>query len=169
MANTPLSRRTVLSATAGQALRHMVPGLDALAPGVSDAAKVADIVPEVAKAVAPAMPMTIQGVIARAAKMGLDEDETIQVLEKMGVANESDVMYMMPTVRNPYDFIDTLGEADRMTPASAMSHLLNEDIGSPLMSMRRPLREIRRENPELYNDLKGAAREIADYSSEYFE
>jgi len=169
VANTPLTRRTVLSATAGQALRHMIPGLDSLAPGVGDIAKVADIVPEVAKAVAPAMPMTIQGVIARAAKMGLDEDETIEMLEKIGIANESDVMYMMPTVRNPYDFIDTLGEAKRMTPASAMSHLLNEDIGSPLMSMRRPLREIRRENPELYDDLKGAAREISDYSSEYFE
>lgn len=158
---TPISRRTLLQGAASQAVQGMIP------KGLLPAAPVAQAVEAVSKAAAPAaaaMPTTLQGLIARAAKMGLDEDDTIKMLEKMGY-DESDVTYMLSPMRNPYDFYEDLGE-EAMNPARAMSNLINHDINSPTMSLRGPLREIRRENPDMYDELKQTARDISQYGDE---
>jgi hypothetical protein len=34
------------------------------------------------------------------------------------------------------------------------------------MSLRRPLRDIRRENPDMYDELKQVARDISEYGFE---
>jgi hypothetical protein len=163
---TPVSRRTVLKSAAGQAMQGVLP--QSMVPTPSVAGLVGSAAQTVAKAAAPtaaAMPITLQGLIARAAKMGLDEDDTIKMLENMGVANEYDVMYMLPSMRNPYDFYEDLGE-ESMSAARAMSNLINHDINSPAMSLRGPLREIRRENPGMYDELKQTARDISQYGYE---
>jgi hypothetical protein len=103
-------------------------------------------------------------VIARAARMGLDEDQTVALLKKMDMADEDDVLYMMSPMRNPYDFYEDLGE-EFITPLQAMANLINENAAKP-MAMRGPLREIKRENPAMFKELKQASRDIAEYGLE---
>jgi hypothetical protein len=47
-----------------------------------------------------------------------------------------------------------------------MKNLINDDIDAPVMSLRGPLREIRRENPDMYEELKQTARDISEYGFE---
>ena len=160
ISETPMSRREVLQSAAGQAMRGVLPDLG----GLSSLGNVAKAV-ESASAPVPAMPQTLQGLIAHFAKKGFNEDETIKMLEKMGEANENDVMYMLPAMRNPYDFVDDLGE-EAMKPSRALGNLINSDIHASPMTMRGPLREIKRENPDMYKDLIRAARDISEYGFE---
>lgn len=162
---TPVSRRTVLKSAAGQAMQGVLPkgALPSIAE-VVPAAPALRAAETVAQAAAPALPLTLQGLIARAAKMGLDEDETIKFLEKAGW-DEYDALYMLGPMRNPYDFYEDFGE-EAMSPARAMKNLINDDIDAPVMSLRGPLREIRRENPDMYEELKQTARDISEYGFE---
>jgi hypothetical protein len=159
ISETPVSRREVLKSAAGQAVRGVLPDLGAL----STMGNVAKAVESVPKAV-PAMPETLQGLIAHFAKKGLDEDDTIRMLEKLG-HDEDDVLYMLNPMRNPDEFISDLGE-EAMSPARALSNLINSGTNKPPMTMRGPLREIKRENPAMYNDLLRAARDISEYGFE---
>lgn len=160
VSETPMTRREVLQTAAGQAMRGMLPDLG----GLSAMGNVAKAVESVPKSV-PVMPQTLQGLIAHFAKKGLDEDDTIRMLEKMGVADEDDVMYMLSPMRNPDEFVADLGE-EAMTPSRALSNLINTGTNKPPMTMRGPLREIKRENPAMYNDLIRAARDISEYGFE---
>lgn len=166
IAETPLSRRQVLKTAASQAAQSVLPVGDiAKLVGAPAVTSPVGAIAQAAKAAMPLVPMTVQGVIARAAKMGLNEDETVALLKKMGMADEADVQYMLPTMRSPYDFYEDLGIGE-MSRARAMANLINEDLTKP-MAMRGPLREIRRENPAMYQELKRAAQDIADYGQEF--
>lgn len=159
IAETPMSRREVLQSAAGQALRGALPDLGGLG-GLGNVAKALESV----SAPVPAMPQTLQGLIAHFAKKGLDEDDTIKMLEKLGY-DEDDVMYMLNPMRNPDEFVTDLGE-EAMTPSRALSNLINSGTNEPPMTMRGPLREIKRENPSMYDDLIRAARDISEYGFE---
>jgi len=160
LSETPMSRREVLQSAAGQVMRGVLPDMGGLG-AVGDVAKaVESAVPKAASA----MPETLQGLIAHYAKKGLDEDATIKKLEKLGY-DEDDVMYMLNPMRNPDEFVADLGE-EAMTPSYALSNLINSGIDKPPMTMRGPLREIKRENPAMYNDLLRAARDISEYGFE---
>jgi hypothetical protein len=160
LSETPMSRREVLKSTAGQALRGVLPDLG----GLSAMGNVAKVVESAVPKAASVMPETLQGLIAHFAKKGLDEDDTIKMLEKLGY-DEDDVMYMLNPMRNPDEFISDLGE-DAMSPARALSNLINSGTDKQPMTMRGPLREIKRENPAMYNDLIRAARDISEYGFE---
>lgn len=159
ISETPMTRREVLQSAAGQAMRGALPDLGAL----SSLGNVAKAVESVPKAM-PVMPETLQGLIAHFAKKGLDEDDTIRMLEKLG-HDEDDVMFMLNPMRNPDEFVADFGE-DAMKPSRALSNLINHGVGESPMTMRGPLREIKRENPAMYNDLIRAARDISEYGFE---
>jgi hypothetical protein len=191
VAGTPLSRRTVLSATAGQALRHMIPGLDDLAPGVGDIAKVADTV---VKAAAPAA-MTadmIPGFMLSAMKAGASKDDALKmVMDRFKLQRpyaDSDRFIMSPDnpVMDPltgkpsaYPFqLDTLYDTLRdplfasgekefiepLRPTDALKNLLsssNIDFDTPPMKLRGALRSMKEADPDRYRGLIEHAR---DYS-----
>jgi hypothetical protein len=158
LSETPLSRREVLKTAAGQALRGALPDLGGLG-ALGNVAKAAKSV-----AAPAAMPETLQGLIAHFAKKGFDEDETIRMLEKLG-HDEDDVLYMLNPMRNPVEYVADLGE-EAMTPSRALSNLINSGTDEPPMAMRGPLREIKRENPDMYKELIRAARDISEYGFE---
>lgn len=166
---TPVSRRTVLKTAGSQVAQSMLPMGDLMklagAPAVTSPVGAIAQATKAARPTVPLVPLTAQGVIARAARMGLDEDETIALLEKMNVADEYDVLYMMPGMRNPYDFYEDFG-SEQMSRARALANLINTDMNKP-MQMRGPLREIKRENPDMYKELKEAAQDIYDYGQEF--
>lgn len=165
LVETPMSRRTVLKTAGSQAMQSMLPMGDMIkAAGIANPVSAAMNVAKEAAPVMPLVPMTLQGVIARAARMGLDEDQTVALLKKMDMADEDDVLYMMSPMRNPYDFYEDLGE-EFITPLQAMANLINENAAKP-MAMRGPLREIKRENPAMFKELKQASRDIAEYGLE---
>lgn len=163
---TPVSRRTVLKTAGSQVAQNVLPMGDLMklagAPAVTSPV---GAIAQATQSAMPLVPMTVQGLIARAAKMGLDEDQTIALLEKMGAASADDVQYMLPVMRKPYDFYEDLG-VEQMSRAKAMANLINEDLTRP-MAMRGPLREIKRENPDMYKELKQAAQDIYDYGQEF--
>lgn len=159
IAETPVSRREILQSMAGQAMRGVLPDMG----GLGALGKVAQAAESVAPPV-PAMPQTLQGLIAHFAKKGLDGDDTIKMLEELGY-DEDDVLYMLSPMRNPEEFVADLGE-ESMTPARALSNLINTGIDKPAMSMRGPLREIKRENPDMYEHLLRTARDISEYGFE---
>jgi hypothetical protein len=163
---TPVSRRTVLKTAGSQVAQSMLPMGDLMklagAPAVTSPV---GAIAQATQSAMPLVPMTVQGLIARAAKMGLDEDQTIALLEKMGAASADDVQFMLPVMRKPYDFYEDLGD-EQMSRAKALANLINTDMNKP-MQMRGPLREIKRENPDMYKELKEAAQDIYDYGQEF--
>lgn len=134
VANTPLSRRTVLSATAGQALRHMIPGLDALAPGMGDVAKVADIAKvadTVTNVAAPAVMTTdmIPGFMLSVMKAGASKDDALKmVMDKFKLQRPvADHDRFLPTLENP--IIDPV--TGKPTEKDFMLDMLYDTLGDP--------------------------------------
>ena len=163
VANTPLSRRTVLAATAGQALRHMIPGLDALAPGVGDVAKVADTV---VKAAAPAFTMEmVPALVGEAIRRGMSEKQAVAHVRSLVPAAEDkfelDDLYQL--YKNPETFN---AEDDLLRPGDVMRGYLGGAEEAPLMSMRPQIREMRQRAPGVYDDLKQYSRDISESSIE---
>lgn len=161
IAEMPVSRRTLFKGVGSQALQSMLP-----ARGIMQALSPTNVAKEViGEAVRPAGPTTMQGIIAQAARMGLDDEQTLKLLRTLGPGAESDALYMIDTLRRPMDFVGDLGE-EAVGRGRAMANLLGTDVQRP-MQMRGPLREIRRENPEMYEELRQVARDVADYGHEF--
>lgn len=163
--NLPMSRRDVLRAGAGQAMSAMAPrgALGALAKAATSPAGVVEQVSKTDMGGGTGI-MTVPGAIARAISMGLDEDQTIDMLKRMDLADESDVMYNLPVMMNPLDFQVNIGdEFGLMGPREALGQMLGTGSG---LDIRKSLREIMRENPDLYDRLKEVARDISDLSTE---
>jgi hypothetical protein len=161
IAEMPVSRRTLFKGAGSQALQSMLP-----ARGIVQALSPTNVAKEViGEAVRPAGPTTMQGIIAQAARMGLDDEQTLKLLRTLGPGAESDALYMIDTLRRPMDFVGDLGE-EAVGRGRAMANLLGTDVQRP-MQMRGPLREIRRENPEMYEELRQVARDVADYGHEF--
>jgi hypothetical protein len=161
LSETPMTRREVLQTAAGQAMRGVLPELG----GLGSIGNVAKAVESVAPKAAPVLPQTLQGLIAHFAKKGLDEDDTIKKLEKLGY-DEDDVLYMLHPMRNPEEYLVDYFDGESKAPTYVLSNLINTGFDKPPMTMRGPLREIKRENPAMYNDLIRIARDISEYGFE---
>jgi hypothetical protein len=74
LTETPMSRRLVLQAAAGQTLRGALPGVGDVVPGVGDVAK---IVESVATPGLAATKANIPGLVAMAMKQGMNADEAV--------------------------------------------------------------------------------------------
>lgn len=156
--NIPMSRRDVLRAGAGQAMSAMAPrgALGALARTTGSPMSLAR---EVTK---PAGVSTLQGLIAQALARGLPESEMV----RKGMAlrpdmNEFEIQYLSDLMRSPDDFTHEFGP-DR-GPLGNIRQMLDVPEGS---SIKSALREIRDADPEMYAELKRAARDITDLSLE---
>jgi len=163
IANAPLSRRTVLSATAGQALRNLIPGLDDLAPGVGDVAKVANTV---VKAAAPVFTMDmVPALIGEAIRKGMSEKQAVAHVRSLVPAAEDKFMLddLYQLYKNPETFN---AEDDLLRPGDVMRGYLGGAEEAPLMSMRPQIREMRQRAPDVYDDLKQYSRDISGSSIE---
>lgn len=164
--NIPMSRRDVLRAGAGQAINAMAPrgALGALAKAATSPVGVAEQAISPGSGAGALGLSTIPGVIAKAMSMGLDEDQTIALLKRLDLADESDVMYTLPVMKNPLDFSVNIGdEMQHLGPREALGQMIGTGSG---LDIRKSLREIARENPDLYEQLKEVARDISDLSME---
>jgi hypothetical protein len=163
--NIPMSRRDVLRAGAGQAMSAMAPR-GAMGALMKAAGSPAELMKQAVTAptAGAGQAMTIPGAIAKAISMGLDEDQTIDMLKRLDLADEMDVIHTLPIMRNPIDFQVNIGdEFELMGPREALSQMIGTDSG---LDIRQSLREISRENPKLYDQLKKVARDISDLSME---
>ena len=163
--NIPMSRRDVLRTGLGQAASAMAPR-GAMGALMKAAGSPASLMKQAVTAptTGAGQAMTIPGAIAKAISMGLDEDQTIDMLKRLDLADEMDVIQTLPIMRNPIDFQVNIGdEFESMGPREAPSQMIGTDSG---LDIRQSLREISRENPELYDQLKKVARDISDLSME---
>lgn len=163
--NIPMSRRDVLRTGLGQAASAMAPR-GAMGALMKAAGSPASLMKQAVTAptTGAGQAMTIPGAIAKAISMGLDEDQTIDMLKRLDLADEMDVIHTLPIMRNPIDFQVNIGrEFESMGPREALSQMIGTD---PSLDIRKSLREISRENPKLYSQLKEVARDISDLSME---
>lgn len=188
VANAPMSRRAVLQTAAGQALRHAVPGLNDMLPGVGDVAKIIEPV-----APASASVDMIPAFIMNAMRQGMSKDEAIKAtMERFKLSQPhpmSDSFVMDPShpVVDPmtgkpvphsfqldtlYDTLDDpmMAAADKefiepLRPSMALNNLLSPaqiDLSTPPLKMRGALRQMREADPERYRQLINQAK---DYST----
>jgi len=160
LSEAPLSRRDVLQMTAGQVLRGALP--QGALPGLGDVAKVVELVVE--PTAAPAMSLSLQGLIARAAKHGLSIDDTTDMLVKLG-HKEDDAFWMQSMMNDPFEFSGDYMTDYAMPRMEAIGNLISSSSKKP-MSMRNELRDIKRENPDMYQKLREAANDIFTYGHE---
>lgn len=184
VANTPLSRRTVLSATAGQAARHMIPGLDSLVPKADDVLPglpdlvpgITDAVPEMVAKAAPLSYLTPQAMIASRLKEipiapGGWSVEQSRAIDRMGDELKEQfpeqfrsqrATSMIKTMMSPRSYMGSDAHTLK-TPSQAMHEILGfdpnryDDHVHPLV-YKAQLRELRDADPEVYNKIMESAR-----------
>jgi hypothetical protein len=168
VAETPVSRRTLLKSASGQVLKGVLPetGL----PGVEDIAKsVAEsAVQDVASPAAPGL----YSLVMSAIKQGMSRDEAIDFVKRnMPQASQPENLNLRTwaiynNLSDPmlapsdYEFFGPL------RPSGALEVLLDAEDKIRPMSMRSPLRQIKEADPERYRQLIKAAK---DYSMDTIE
>jgi hypothetical protein len=180
VAGTPMSRRAVLSAAAGQAARHMIPGLDSLAPKADDLipglddiiSGMGDVVPEAVARAAPISFLTPQAMIAASIpKIPTDWKKRDKAVEELsGQLKEqfpdyfqgSGAKSLIQTMQAPRAYMS--GDVPSLkTPSQAMHEILQfdpnrwDDHVHPL-AYKAQLRELRDANPDVYNQIIEGAR-----------
>jgi hypothetical protein len=180
VAGTPMSRRAVLSAAAGQAARHMIPGLDSLAPKADDLipgldeiiSGMGDVVPEAVARAAPISFLTPQAMIAASIpKIPTDWKKRDKAVEKLGEQLKeqfpdyfqgSGAKSLIETMQAPRAYMS--GDVPTLkTPSQAMHEILQfdpnrwDDHVHPL-AYKAQLRELRDANPDVYNQIIEGAR-----------
>lgn len=161
IAETPVSRRTVLKTAAGQVMQNALP-----ASSFADLMKPATVAKQAVQAMAPTYGLaSVPGLVAKFMRQGMTPEEAGRTVEKM-----------VPGVLEKWPEI----VADRIrAPAETMPHV---DEGTPLMwifgemikpahqtspfGLRPHMREMQRLSPEDYSALKETARDIKEYGFE---
>lgn len=167
VADTPVSRRTVLKTAAGQVMQNALP-----ASSFADLMKPATVAKQAVQAMAPAVVAAdalVPGLMAKAVKMGLNEKEAMefvaQNLPKGAKGAESiDVGTMHHLLEDP-----TRYAAQEGLPASridVMRELLQQPPDAKPLQMRGALRGVKSENPDMYRDLREMATDIVEYGHE---
>lgn len=171
VAETPVSRRTVLKSASGQVMQHALP-----AHSFADLLKPVEVAKEAAKAVAPmgSASAIVPGLMAKALKLGLDEDAAMRFVAEnlpkgLQGADDFDIGTMHYLLRNPSEYIAE--GADKWTDLpptrlNIMSDFLQQPTGESPYSIRGALRNVRRENPEMYKELRETVGDIKDYGFE---
>ena len=163
---TPVSRRQVLQSAASQAVQGVLPkgALPTPLSGVEDL---------VSQAAAPAVASAdalIPGLLARALKMGLNEDQAIAFVrsnlpQAAKGAQDIDVGTMHYLMQSPFEYAANpeFAGADRL---QVMRDILQQPRGASPFQIRGALRNVQAENPEVYRDLRDVATDIRDYGFE---
>jgi hypothetical protein len=174
IAQTPLSRRSVLQSMAGHALRGMLPEGAIPTPDIGKA--ISDIIKPAASAIEPSYHY-VPALMARAVANGMDIESAINYIEnhplvpkyEMGPDEVNDLHYMydLPSMHDLYsDPGDYRLEENLIRPGDVMRDYLSVGREEPLSSMRPAIRALRAESPETYDALKTNARDISSLSVE---
>ena len=171
LVETPMSRRSVLSAAAGQVLRGAF-------PGVGDAVPTPDILGEIAKivdvakpvqAVAAALPVTLESVLAGAIGQGIKQKEAVQLARLQFPDYEPGVVKdVYKTLKDPYKNVDLDGDdadladlLDTSRPAENMKMFTGAPSDSPLYAMRPFMRALKQASPTVYDTAKAYSKDTA--------
>jgi hypothetical protein len=170
VAATPMSRRSVLQSAAGQVMRGALP-----TNSFADLMNPATVVEQAVQAAAPAVPMSVQGLMAQAIKNGLDVDEAVALVKRQAPKIPEDRLEDMAThMTDPYEWMsyEQQLKGDSAIPGISPSEALRRVIGdyenidrSP-MGMRGQLRDIKKVDPEKYKELTEFARDASKYGFE---
>lgn len=167
LVQTPVSRRQVLQTGASQLMQGALPkgALPTPLGGVEE------IVQSVAApAAAASADALIPGLLARALKMGLNEEQAMQFVRSnlpSGVkgAENIDVGTMHYLMQSPFEYAasPTFEGAERL---QVMRDILQQPRDASPFQIRGALRSIKSEAPEVYRDLRDVADDIRDYGYE---
>ena len=164
VAETPVSRRTVLKSAASQVAQSALP-----THSFADLMKPAEIVKDVVAPIASADAL-VPGLVAKAMKMGLDEDQVARFVGQnlpKGVqgAEKIDTGTMRYLFDAPYEFASnpSFEGASRL---EVMRDILQQPAQGSPFQLRGALRGVQRENPDVYKNLKETATDIRDYGHE---
>jgi hypothetical protein len=180
IAETPVSRRTVLKTAAGQVMQNALP-----ASSFADLMKPATVAKQAVQAVAPAAAVTASSVpalMAKAVKMGMDSDEALAFVKReLGESAETvmakqDPELLYDTLKDPFESIvddpEWLykfknGKQDRlMGPGELLQVQLGQ--GETPGSLKETLRGLKAEmSPEDYANMKNAMKDAINQEIKY--
>lgn len=157
VAETPVSRRTVLKSAASQVAQSALP-----AHSFADLMKPAEIVKEAAKVVAPtASPFGMPGMIAAGLREGMHEGDVAKMVGDL--YRNVDPGHIERTVGSIKDPSSILFE-EPVGAGRALMEMIGTE-GSPLAN-RGALRYMRHIDPAKYDELRQTAKDIGQYGHE---
>jgi hypothetical protein len=170
---TPLSRRTVLKSAAGQAMQSMLP-MDELAK-LADIPAAATPVGAMAQAAraAPALPVTVESVLAAAMNRGLKKQEAIDVAAaRFPEFDFNEIEDRWRVLKDPYRQIgEHSDDADvdlleMSRPAENMRGIIGAPMSGPLMATRPYMRALKEASPRIYGKAREFSKDAAESSLE---
>jgi len=170
---TPLSRRTVLKSAAGQVMQSMLP-MDELAK-LADIPAAATPVGAMAQAarVAPALPVTVESVLAAAMNRGLRKQEAIDVAAaRFPEFDFNELEDRWRVLKDPYRQIGEYSDdadvdlLEMSRPAENMRGIIGAPMSGPLMATRPYMRAMREASPRIYGKAKEFSKDAAESSLE---
>lgn len=168
---TPVSRRTVLKSAGSQALQHVLPVGDiAKALDVPVAASPVGAIAQAAR-VAPALPVTMESVIAGAIGQGMRKREVInEALRKFPGQDFADAEDVYRTLKDPYRYINfdasDIDMVEAARPADTMRGFIGAPSESPLFSIRPYMRALKQASPEVYGKARMYSKDTAESAIE---
>lgn len=170
VAETPVSRRTVLKSAAGQVMQHAMP-----AHSFADLMKPAEVIKEVAKTAAPAFTVAteamIPGIVAEGIKMGYSFPRIMKMVEgELGTGLKNvgpeDIERTYQNLMDPYSA--ATGFERKVSPGEAWQALTGVEnaFGTPTSRLRESMRSVKNADPELYESLRNIARDVSEYGFE---
>lgn len=150
VADTPVSRRTMLKSATGQVMQNMLPMGDLPIPSVSKA---------VEAAASTALPSTAPGLLALALKKGMGVDEAVDFVRTVMGKDIYDVESVASHMKDPSSMV----LEDAAPAAEVLRQMLRLEGESGPMSMRGPLREIKNVDPSRYDEILRTARDVSEY------
>lgn len=171
LVETPMSRRAVLSAAAGQVLRHALPGVGDAVPTpdiLGEIAKIVDVA-KPAQAAAAALPVTLESVLAGAIGQGIKQKEAVQLARLQFPDYEPGLVKdIYKTLKDPYKNVDLDGDdadladlLDTSRPAENMKLFTGAPSDSPLYAMRPYMRALKQASPTVYDTAKAYSKDTA--------
>ena len=169
IAETPVSRRTVLKTAAGQAIQGALP-----ASSFADLMKPATVAKQAVQAMAPAITADmIPGLIMTAIKKGMPEEEAVKfVRSQLGDApptkafdpsnKEYQLEAMYKHLSDPMDAPNDWEFFGPMRPSGALNVMLQTPGADvPPIQLRSALRQIREADPERYRQMMNSAKDFS--------
>lgn len=166
VAETPVSRRTVLKTAAGQVVQNALP-----MQSFADLMKPAEVVKQAVQAAAPAA-LTIDALpalVGEAIRKGMSEKQAVDYVRQL--LPDAEKRYFVEDMYHTYKNPELFHVEDTpQGPGEIMRSMMGMKSGSldesPLSSMRPRIREMRERAPEIYDELRQTAKDIAEYGFE---
>lgn len=168
---TPVSRRTVLKTAGSQVAQNVLPMGDLMK--LAGAPAVTSPVGAIAQAarVAPALPVTMESVMAGAIGQGMRKREAInEALRKFPGQDFDDAEDVYRTLKDPYRYINfdssDIDMVEAARPADTMRGFIGAPSESPLFSMRPYMRALKQASPEVYGRARTYSKDTAESALE---